>query len=79
MLLSTDQHVEVNTGAAQIENSSSEMLFGVIIDAKLSFEKHIEQIYAKKKGKVKSFSKNCSFYEHPENESADKSIFYGSI
>ena len=50
MLLSTDEHVQVKIGTAQIENSSSEKLLGVTIDAKLSFEKHIEQIYAKARG-----------------------------
>ena len=41
--LSTDQHVQVNISAAQIENNSSEKLLSVTIelDAKLSFEKHI--------------------------------------
>ena len=42
MLLSTDQHVQVNVDASQIENSSSEKLPDVTIDAKLSHEKHIE-------------------------------------
>ena len=42
MLLSTDQHVQVNVDASQIENSSSEKLPDVTIDAKLSYEKHIE-------------------------------------
>ena len=39
MQLSTDQHVQVNIGAAEIEDNSSEILLGVAIDAKLSFEK----------------------------------------
>ena len=47
VLLSTDQHVQVKIGAAQIENSSSKKLLDVTIDTKLSLEEHIEQIYAK--------------------------------
>ena len=50
----TDQHVQVKIGAAQIENSSSEKLLSVTIDVKLSFEKHIEQIYAKARAKLKA-------------------------
>ena len=42
VLLSTDQHVQENMGAAQIENSLSEKLLGVTINKKLSFGKHIE-------------------------------------
>ena len=42
VLLSTDKHVQVKIGTAQIENSSSKTLLGVKIDAKLSFVKHIE-------------------------------------
>ena len=34
VLLSTDQHVQVNKGAAQIENSSSEKLLDVTLDGK---------------------------------------------
>ena len=44
VLLSTDEHVQVKIGTAQIENSSSEKLLVVTIDAKLSFKKNIEQI-----------------------------------
>ena len=54
MLLSTDKHVQVKIGTAQIENSSSEKLLGVTIDAKLNFVKHIEQIYAKARAKLKA-------------------------
>ena len=36
MLLSTDQHVQVNIGVAQIEKSSSEKLLSVAIDVNIS-------------------------------------------
>ena len=61
VLLSTDEHVQLKIGTAQIENSSSEKLLGVTIDAKLSFEKHIEQIYAKARAKLKALAKNAPF------------------
>ena len=57
VLLSTAERVQVKLGAAQIENSSSEKLLGVTIDAKLSFEKHIEQIYAKPRGNLKALAR----------------------
>ena len=42
VLLSTDQHVQVNVDASQIEDSLSKKLLDATIDAKLSYEKHIE-------------------------------------
>ena len=53
MLLSTDQHVQVNKGSAQIENSSREKLLGVTTDAKLSFKKHFQPIHGKSRAKLK--------------------------
>ena len=44
MPLSTNENVQVKIDTSQIENSSSKKLLGVTIDAKLSFEKHIEHI-----------------------------------
>ena len=61
VLLSTDEHVQVKIGTAQIENSSSEKLLGVTIDAKLNFVKHIEQIYAKARAKLKALARIAPF------------------
>ena len=61
MVLITDQHVQVNTGVAQIENSSSEKLLDVIIDAKLIIEKHIKEIYAKARAKLKALATIAPF------------------
>ena len=61
MLLSTDEHVQVKIGTAQIENSLSEKLLGVTIDVKLNFVKHIEQIYAKARIKIKALTRIAPF------------------
>ena len=45
MLLSTDEYMQIKIGTAQIETSSRKKLLGVTIEAKLSFEKNIEQIF----------------------------------
>ena len=45
VLLSTDEYMQIKIGTAQIENSSRKKLLGVTIEAKLSFEKNIEQIF----------------------------------
>ena len=53
--------MQVKIAAAQIENSSCEKLLSVTIDTKLSFEKHIEQIYAKARAKLKALAKIAPF------------------
>ena len=62
MLLSTDQHLQVNIGPAQIEKSSSEQLLGVTIDVNISNR------FMLKQGQVKSFSKNYYLHEHSEKK-----------
>ena len=62
VLLSTGEHVQVKIGAVQTENSSSEKLLGVIIDVKLSSEKHIEQTYAKERAKLKALARIAPIY-----------------
>ena len=79
MLFSTDQHVQVNIGAAQIENSSGKNLLGVTIDAKLSFEKYIEQIYAKTKAKLKALAKIASFMKTQKRKSWQKHFLQLSL
>ena len=61
VLLSTDEHVQVKIGTAEIENSLSEKLLGVTIDVKLNFVKHIEQIYAKARTKIKALTRIAPF------------------
>ena len=53
VLFSTDKQVQVNLGNAQIENTQNEKLLGIIIDSKLSFDKHIKQICSRTSAKLK--------------------------
>ena len=59
--LSTDKQVQVNIGTAQIENTQNEKLLGIIIDSKLSFDKHIQQICSKASDKLKALAKIVPF------------------
>ena len=61
VLLSTDKQVQVNIGTAQIENTQNEKLLGIIIDSKLSFDKHIQQICSKASDKLKALAKIVPF------------------
>ena len=79
VLLRTDQYVQVKIGTTQIENSSSEKLLGVTIDIKLSFEKHIKQIYTKGSAKLEALARIVPFMNIKKKESIDKSVFDGSI
>ena len=71
--------MEVNTGAAQIENISREKLPDVTNDAKLSFEKQIEQIYAKARTKLKVLVRITLFMKIQKKKLLIKAFFYGSI
>ena len=71
--------MEVNTGAARIENSSREKLPDVTNDAKLSFEKQIEQIYAKARTKLKVLVRITLFMKIQKKKLLIKAFFYGSI
>ena len=44
---------QVNIGTAQIENTRNEKLLGIIIDPKLSFDKHIQQICSRASAKLR--------------------------
>ena len=61
VLLSTDKQVEVNIGTAQIENTQNEKLLGIIIDSKLSFDKHIQQICSRASAKLKALARIAPF------------------
>ena len=61
VLLSTDKQVQVNIGTAQIENTQNEKLLGIIIDSKLSFDKHIQQICSRASAKLKALARIAPF------------------
>ena len=53
VLLSIDKQVQVNIGTAEIENTQNEKSLGITINSKLSFDKHILQIFSKASAKLK--------------------------
>ena len=75
MPLSTNEHVQVKIDTSQIENSSSKKLLGVTIDAKLSFEKHIEQIYPKARAKLKALARIAPFMNFKKRKVLMKAYF----
>ena len=75
MPLSTNEHVQVKIDTSQIENSSSKKLLGVTIDAKLSFEKHIEQIYPKARAKLKALARIAPLINIKEKKVLMKAFF----
>ena len=50
----TNQEVSMNIGSCAVNNSKEEKLLGILIDANLSFEKHISNI-CQKAGKKLGF------------------------
>ena len=75
MLLSTEEYVQVKIGKAQIENSLSKKLLGVTIDAKLNFVKHIKQIYAKARAKLKALARIAPFMNIKKKRVLMKTFF----
>ena len=61
VLLSTGKQVQANIGTAQIENTQNEKLLGIIIDSKLSFDKHIQQICSRASAKLRALARIAPF------------------
>ena len=53
--------MQTNIGTAQIENIQNENLLGIIINSKLSFDKHIQQICSRASAKLKALARIAPF------------------
>ena len=63
-MLSSQDNVHVDIGAAQTENSKCQKLLGINIDSNLMFEDHINRIYKKASAKLNALSR-ISYYMDP--------------
>ena len=77
VLISTSQKMHVNIGTSQIENSKHEKLFGVNIDNKLSFEKHLHIICGKARAKINALRRVAPFM-NIEKRRAIMNAFFNS-
>ena len=57
VILSSQDNVHLNIGAAQIENSKSQKLLGINIDSILTFEEHINRICKKASAKLNALGR----------------------
>ncbi len=57
----TNQEVNINIGSCAVTNSKEEKLLGVLIDANLSFEKHISNICQKAGNKLFALSRMSAY------------------
>ena len=71
----TARHLQVNKGSTQTEINLREKLFSMKIDPKLSFEKHIEQIYAKARIKLKALARIAPFMNIQKRKVLMKAVF----
>ena len=67
--------MQVNIGASQTENSLSEKLLAVTIDAKLSLEKYTEQIYIKARAHLKASARIAPFISIQKKNMLMKAFF----
>ena len=57
----TNQEVSISIGSCAVTNSKEEKLLGVLIDAHLSFEKHISDICQKAGNKLFALSRMSAY------------------
>ena len=57
----TNQEVSINIGSCAVNNSKEEKLLGILIDANLSFEKHISNICQKAGNKLFALSRMSAY------------------
>ena len=57
----TNQEVSINIGSCTVKNSKGEKLLGILIDANLSFEKHISNICQKAGNKLFALSRMSDY------------------
>ena len=68
LLISLQNDLEANIGETIIKSSNSEKLLGVIIDNKLNFEKHINNLCDKASQKLNALARVSSYMDLPKRK-----------
>ena len=61
LLITTNEERNISIGREKIQNSKTEKLFGVTVDNKLSFTKHIHKLCDKVSQKLNALTRFFSF------------------
>ena len=78
-VISNNEKVSMKIDNIELENTSSEKFLGIIIDSKLDFNKHLEEIIKKASRKVYVLSRITPYMKLTKRKLCDEFVFYAPV